>query len=175
MTPRLRALAKEEADPSVRPDLEALEKSRGRVPNLFATLARRPGTTRAAAALLREAFAPGEVSARLKEMVAIRVSRFNACEYCIDSHTKLARAAGATEDDLMAVHDAGCGELAPPEAAALRLADAVAAPGGKVADDLWTEVRAHWSETAALEITTVAAAFSFFNRVANSLQIEPTR
>ena len=108
-------------------------------------------------------------------MVAVRVSRFNACEYCIDSHTRLARAAGATEDDLLAVHDPGCGELAVPEKAALRLADAVAAPGGRVPDDLWTEVRAHWSETAALEITTVAAAFSLFNRLANALQVEPTR
>lgn len=79
--PRLRTLGKDEVDPSVHPDFEAFEKARGKVPNLFATLARRPGLMRAAAALLREALAPGEVSVRLKEMVGVRVSRFNGCDY----------------------------------------------------------------------------------------------
>jgi alkylhydroperoxidase family enzyme len=81
MPPRMRTLGIEEADASIRPDLEAFEKARGKVPNLFATLARRPGTMRAAAGLLREVTAPGEVSVRVKEMVAVRVSRANACEY----------------------------------------------------------------------------------------------
>ncbi len=79
--PRLRALAKDEVDPSLHADFEAFERARGKVPNLFATLARRPGFMRAAAALLRETLAPGEVSGRLKEMVGVRVSRFNGCEY----------------------------------------------------------------------------------------------
>lgn len=81
MAPRLKPLGTEESDPSIRPDLEALERARGKVPNLFATLARRPGTMRAAAALLREVTAPGEVSVRLKEMAAVRVSRINGCDY----------------------------------------------------------------------------------------------
>lgn len=51
----------------------------------------------------------------------------------------------------------------------------MAAPGGRVPDDLWTEVRTHWSEGAALEIVAVAAAFSFFNRLSNSLQVEITK
>ena len=79
--PRLRTLGKDEVDPAARADFEAFEKARGKVPNLFATLARRPGVMRAAAALLRETLAPGEVPVRLKEMVAVRVSRGNGCDY----------------------------------------------------------------------------------------------
>lgn len=81
MEPRLRALGKEEADPSIHPDYEAFLAARGNVPNLFATLARRPTLMRATAALLREAMAPGEVSVRLKELLALRVSHLNGCEY----------------------------------------------------------------------------------------------
>ncbi len=81
MKPRLRTLAAAEVDASVKPDFEAFLKARGNVPNLFATLARRPAYMRAAAALLREALAPGEVPVRLKELIAVRVSRLNGCEY----------------------------------------------------------------------------------------------
>jgi alkylhydroperoxidase family enzyme len=79
--PRLRTLGAGEVDPSVRPEFDAFLKARGNVPNLFATLARRPAFMRAAAALLREALAPGEVPVRLKELIAVRVSALNACDY----------------------------------------------------------------------------------------------
>jgi len=81
MPPRLKTLGKDETDPSIHPDYDAFLRARGNVPNLFATLARRPAFMRAAAALLREALAPGEVSVRLKELIAVRVSLANACDY----------------------------------------------------------------------------------------------
>lgn len=173
--PRLSILAKEQADPSVLADFEAFEKARGKVPNLFATIARRPGFMRSVASLLRETMSPGEVSGRLKELTALRVSRLNACEYCIASHTKLAREAGASEDDLLAVADPGCASLSPAESAALRFADAMAGVGGRVPEPLFAEVRGHWSEGAVVEIAAVVAAFSLFNRLANSLEIEITK
>jgi uncharacterized peroxidase-related enzyme len=175
MAPRLRALGKDEADASVHADYEAFLKARGNVPNLFATLARRPALMRATAALLRETMAPGEVPARLKELIALRVSRFNACEYCTASHTKLARAAGATDADLSAVADPGMGALPGAEKAALRFADAMALPGGRVPGPVFAEARRLWSETAVVEIAAVVAAFSLFNRLANALEVEITR
>ena len=81
MPPRLKTLSRDEADPSIHPDYDAFMNARGNVPNLFATLARRPALMRAAAALLREALAPGEVSVRLKELIAVRVSLANGCDY----------------------------------------------------------------------------------------------
>lgn len=174
MAPRLRALRKDEADPSVRPDFEAFLKARGNVPNLFATLARRPALMRAAAALLREALAPGEVPVRLKELVALRVSLFNGCAYCFASHAKLAVAAGATEADLNALRDPALGKLPGKEKAALRFADAMTASGGPVPDALYRELRRHWSEVATVEIAAVAGAFAMFNRLALSLEVDVT-
>jgi uncharacterized peroxidase-related enzyme len=175
MPPRLRVLAREEADASVHADFDAFVKARGKVPNLFATLARRPALMRAVAALLREAMAPGEVPVRLKEMIALRVSGANGCGYCAASHSKLAVAAGATEADLAAVTDPAGGGLPDAEKAALRFADAVAAPGGRVPEPVWADLRARWSETACVEIDAVAAVFSMFNRLANSLEVEITK
>jgi uncharacterized peroxidase-related enzyme len=175
VAPRLKPLGKDEADASVHADYEAFLKARGNVPNLFATLARRPALMRATAALLRETMAPGEVPVRLKELIALRVSRYNACEYCVASHSRLARAAGATDADLAAVGEPRLGALPDAEKAALRFADAMALPGGRVPAEVFANLRRHASETAAVEVAAVVGAFSLFNRLANALEVEITR
>ena len=51
----------------------------------------------------------------------------------------------------------------------------MAAPGGRVPDPVYAELRRHLSETAVVEIAAVAGAFSMFNRLANALEVEVTR
>src|SRR5512133_3090316 len=43
------------------------------------------------------------LGARLLELVRLRVSQINGCAYCIDMHTKNARAAGENEQRLYAL------------------------------------------------------------------------
>jgi AhpD family alkylhydroperoxidase len=43
------------------------------------------------------------VDARLRELIRIRASQLNGCAYCIDMHTKDARAVGETEQRLYAL------------------------------------------------------------------------
>src|SRR5215213_1814238 len=43
------------------------------------------------------------IDARLRDLVRIRASQLNGCAYCIDMHTKDARAAGETEQRLYAL------------------------------------------------------------------------
>ncbi|MCK6479647.1 MAG: hypothetical protein L6R43_05690 [Planctomycetes bacterium] len=49
------------------------------------------------------------------------------------------------------------------------------APGGRVPDDVYADLRAHWSEAAVVEVAAVAGAFAMYNRLANALQVEVTR
>jgi AhpD family alkylhydroperoxidase len=44
-----------------------------------------------------------DVDRRLRELVRIRASQLNGCAYCIDMHTKDARAAGETEQRIYAL------------------------------------------------------------------------
>jgi AhpD family alkylhydroperoxidase len=44
-----------------------------------------------------------DVDVRLRELVRIRASQLNGCAYCIDMHTKDARAAGETEQRIYAL------------------------------------------------------------------------
>jgi len=65
-----------------------------------------PGFSRAMGALDRAAtkeLDSAGLDRRLRELVRIRASQLNGCAYCIDMHTKDARAAGETEQRLYAL------------------------------------------------------------------------
>ena len=78
---RLTRIPTDEAAPSVRPLLEALFERRGNVPNMFRTVAHRPELLRTMLAHFRVVMEPGGVPAKLKELLAVRVSQLNACDY----------------------------------------------------------------------------------------------
>ena len=46
-------------------------------------------------------FADGALSAKTKQIIAIAVAHVTQCPYCIKGHTKAARRAGATPQELM--------------------------------------------------------------------------
>ena len=56
-------------------------RERGRVPNLFRVVAHRPSIGETLAEHMRAVMGPGTVDVRLKELVSIRVSHINRCEY----------------------------------------------------------------------------------------------
>ena len=46
-------------------------------------------------------FADGALSAKMKQIIAVAVAHVTQCPYCIKGHTKAARRAGATPQELM--------------------------------------------------------------------------
>src|SRR5665811_655945 len=46
-------------------------------------------------------FAEGALSAKMKQIIAVAVAHVTQCPYCIKGHTKAARRAGATPQELM--------------------------------------------------------------------------
>ena len=56
-------------------------KARGNVPNMFRTVAHRPEILRTLIAHFRAIMETGTVPAKLKELVVVRTSQMNDCEY----------------------------------------------------------------------------------------------
>lgn len=54
---------------------------RGNVPNMFRTVAHRPQILRTLVAHFRAVMESGTVPAKLKELVVVRTSQMNRCEY----------------------------------------------------------------------------------------------
>jgi AhpD family alkylhydroperoxidase len=110
----------------------------------------------------------------LLELVKMRVSQINGCAYCLDMHSKDARAAGETEQRL---HVLSAWREAPfyseRERAALAWAEAVTQlPGNDVPDDLYTAVRRHFDEKALVDLTVAIVAINGWNRLAVPLRSE---
>jgi alkylhydroperoxidase family enzyme len=73
-----------------------------------------------------------------------------------------------TETKIAAIGDESSGVLSPRERAALRFAEKLAVDHHKVDDELWTELRQHFSESEIIELaahTTLYIGFGRFNEI----------
>ncbi|MBX7102796.1 MAG: carboxymuconolactone decarboxylase family protein [Gemmataceae bacterium] len=59
-----------------------------------------PATFQAFVAFDKAAFAEGALSVKVKELMGLAVAFTTQCAYCIEIHTKKAKAAGATEAEI---------------------------------------------------------------------------
>ena len=111
----------------------------------------------------------------LLELVKIRASQINACAYCLDMHSKDARAAGETEQRLYLL-DAWreAPFYSPRERAALAWTEALTRiAGNDVADALYAEVRAQFSDKELVDLSLAIIAINGWNRLAIPFRSEP--
>ena len=104
----------------------------------------------------------------LLELVKTRASQINGCAYCLDMHTKDARAAGETEQRLYALP---AWREAPfyseRERAALAWTEAVTLiANGPIEDALYEEVHRHFGEQELVDLTLAVIAINGWNRLA---------
>ncbi len=104
----------------------------------------------------------------LLELVKSRASQLNGCAWCLDMHTKDARAKGESEQrlHLLAVwRDAPC--YTPRERAALAWAESVTlvASAQDVPEAVYEEARRHFDEKALVDLTLAIIAINGWNRL----------
>jgi len=108
----------------------------------------------------------------LRELVKLRASQINGCAFCIDMHTKDARAAGEAEQRLYCLP---AWREAPfyteRERAALAWTEAVTLISeNHVPDDLYQDLRKQFSEAEIVNLTLAIVAINGWNRLAISLR-----
>ncbi len=77
---------------------------------------------------------------------------------------------GLSDEEIAAIREGNFDDFAPPEVSLLRMADAMADTPSNVSDELYTELRQHFSEEQLIELAASAARENFrarFNRVFN--------
>jgi AhpD family alkylhydroperoxidase len=102
----------------------------------------------------------------LLELVKMRASQINGCAYCIDMHTKDARALGETEQRLYLLDAWRETNLYNErERAALAWTEAVTlVTQGHVPDDVYAEVTRHFTEPEVVGLTFTVIAINSWNR-----------
>lgn len=68
-------------DVALRESFQRFIDERGKVPNLFRVAAHRPQIARTLAEHMRAVMGAGDVPVLLKELLSVRVSQINGCEY----------------------------------------------------------------------------------------------
>jgi alkylhydroperoxidase family enzyme len=78
---RISRLDKTQVDADSQAVFEDFLRERGNVPNMFRTAAHRPEIMRTMVAHFRAIMNTGTVPKKLKELVIVRTSQINGCEY----------------------------------------------------------------------------------------------
>ena len=107
------------------------------------------------------------IDVRLRELIRIRASQLNGCAFCIDMHTKDARAAGETEQRIYAL--AAWRETPffdDRERAALGLAESVTLMSQThVPDSDFEQAAAHFSETELGALISLIVTINGWNAI----------
>jgi AhpD family alkylhydroperoxidase len=111
----------------------------------------------------------------LLELVKMRASQINGCAYCLDMHSKDARAEGETEQRLYALN---AWREAPfftdRERAALAWTEAVTLiTAGHVSDEVYAEARQQFSEEELVHLTMSVVTINGWNRLAIAFRAVP--
>lgn len=104
---------------------------------------------------------------KLVELVKIRASQLNGCISCLDTHIRRAREKAGESELRLALLDAWreATLYTDRERAALAWAEAVTlVADSHVPDDVYEEVRAHFTDDELVELTMIVTTINAWNR-----------
>jgi len=114
------------------------------------------------------------IERKLLHLIKTRVSQINGCAYCIDMHTKDARAEGETDQRLYGLSAwRETPFYTPRERAGLEWAETLTLiASNHVADDLYARIGEHFKEGELVGLTLAVIAINGWNRVAIPFRAE---
>jgi AhpD family alkylhydroperoxidase len=111
----------------------------------------------------------------LIELVKMRASQINGCAFCLDMHSKDARAEGESEQRLYALNAwRETPFFSDRERAALAWAEAVTLVAeGHVPDEVYDEARQQFSEEELVNLTLALVTINGWNRLCIAFRVVP--
>jgi AhpD family alkylhydroperoxidase len=174
-TTRIPLLDRDQVTPEVANVYDALQKTRGVVPNMFKTLAHTPALALATAGYLKALLGDGALPGFYKELIAMRLSVLLASDYATKAHALSARQKGATEAQIAAGRlDYESGPFTEGEKLGFRAAELLHRSAAEITDELFATLKRHFTDPQIVELVATAAAFELFPRFVDALRIPIT-
>jgi uncharacterized peroxidase-related enzyme len=160
--------------PQVEAIFQEIEGAFGRVPNLFRTYAHHPPLLAANWNKVKTVMMEGTLSRKLKETIAVLVSRDNSCSYCVAAHIGALRAIGVTQEELAAIEeDLDKADFSAREKALINFARKANLEPLRIPDQEFAALRdTGVSDAEIVEALGVMALFTAFNKFLDSLEVE---
>ncbi|WEV78165.1 carboxymuconolactone decarboxylase family protein [Janibacter cremeus] len=161
--PRIPVHTLETAPEDSRDALKALDVKFGKVLNIHGEMAHSPVALQSYVALQEVIADHGSFDGRTREAIALAVGNVDDCSYCQAAHTGGGRAAGLSDDEMVAIR-AGAVDFDPTLAALLELAREYTADVGSVRDATWqTALDSGWSDEQLTELSVHVTLNLFTN------------
>jgi uncharacterized peroxidase-related enzyme len=128
-------------------------RQRGNVPNMFRTVAHRPEILQTIIAHMEAVLNTGTLPTASKELLIVRTSQMNHCEYCLASHSLLAKKLGYNDEQIATLPRFESSDaFTPREKAALRLAERLTRNERPLDEAVLAELNLHFTEGEIVEL-----------------------
>ena len=163
---RLATIPTNITDPAIVPLYAAVKSALGMVPNLMQLAGNSPAALTGYLGL-NSALAGGQLSAVVRERIALAIAQDNSCDYCLAAHTLLGGRAGLAPAEIQLARHGGASE--PYAAAAVALARAVNRTHGRIDDHALAAARSAGLTDAAIVETVAHVALNILTNALNNV------
>jgi AhpD family alkylhydroperoxidase len=108
---------------------------------------------------LESIYPNGTLDRGILEKVILRVSQMHDCQFCAGSHSDIMRSLGISAEDTIR------------ERLAIEYAEQVTRDANRVPDELFTRLRANFSDPEIVELTFLTGLITMLNRFNNALGV----
>lgn len=159
---RIQGVKKEKADILTRIALQQAEKRMGKVPEPFAVTAHHRKLMVGYGALEFQVERSHAVEEKLKVLAEMKAGLMAGCEFCIDIGAMLSYRAGVSEQQLRDLHRYRDSDaFSPLEKLVIEYAEGMTSTPVNVPEELFEELRRHFSEEQLVELTGVIAVENY--------------
>jgi uncharacterized peroxidase-related enzyme len=109
---------------------------------------------------------------KLYELIYIRVSIINGCQYCLQHHLASSKRAGVTPDDWQALKTGDYGRFTEAERAGLQYAEKLTRASAEITDPDVEGLKKYFSEPQVLDLHLLTGLVNLTNRFTDPLGLE---
>jgi alkylhydroperoxidase family enzyme len=140
--------------------------------NIFATMAHHPKLAKRYLVLGTGLLGKGQLPAREREIVILRVGADTGSVYEFGQHTRIGRDVGLTDDEIARLVEPDGGEgWTDDELALIRMTDELCADD-VVSDATWTDLARRWSDAELVELLLLVGFYRMTAGFLNSARVE---
>jgi len=136
-----------------------------KLPEMTQAMSLKPGLLEIMDRVGRVVYPGGRLDRVLAEKIIIRISELNSCQFCAGIHTdEIVKGLGVETAEKTTPSD-------DRERAALAYAEQVTKDSNKIPDELFDELKKHFSDEEVVELTFHASFMNCLNRFNNALRV----
>ncbi|MGI9548316.1 MAG: carboxymuconolactone decarboxylase family protein [Flavobacteriaceae bacterium] len=172
---RVKLVEMEDASPKLRASYEKSADRFEMLLNIFKAWGIVPNLCIPITDFIMEILQDGYVDWKTKELVILKSTLENECEYCVTQHEVVSRRLGIADEkvaDLKGLKYKTSPHFTEGEKAILDLTLQIRDDANRVSEELWSRIMEHWTEQQAVEIVYTITAYIMVSKFGDALHVE---